>query len=183
MHRLSPADYDRLLDCVRELHSFRDLPALRLWLITAALPRLIPSDWFSYNEVDLHSPQNTFTLLRPDAKVFKPLIPRFAELAHQHPIITRQLNQHDLAVRTIADFLNTSGTMTATPVHVYTPAGNQHGDSLGDVQRLPNGNTVVTYSNGGVILELDASWNTVQTLKGGFGYADWRQTLYGPPER
>jgi DNA-binding CsgD family transcriptional regulator len=106
MHRLSPADYDRLLDCVRELHSFRDLPALRLWLITAALPRLIPSDWFSYNEVDLHSPQNTFTLLRPDAKVFKPLIPRFAELAHQHPIITRQLNQHDLAVRTIADFLS-----------------------------------------------------------------------------
>ena len=85
--------------------------------------------------------------------------------------------------------LNTSGsTMSATQVAVYQSSGNQHGDSLGDVQRLPNGNTLVTFSNNGLIQELDSSWNVVQTLQapstsGSFGYSDWRTTLYGPPER
>ena len=57
---------------------------------------------------------------------------------------------------------------------------------LGDVQRLPNGNTLVTYSTKGLIQELDSSWNIVQTLKSSsnsYGYADWRETLYGPPLR
>ncbi len=54
---------------------------------------------------------------------------------------------------------------------------------LGDVQRLPGGNTLVTYSTAGQMIEVDSSWNTVQTLKGSFGYANWRKTLYGPPER
>jgi hypothetical protein len=57
--------------------------------------------------------------------------------------------------------------------------------TLGDVQRLPNGNTLITYSNGGTVIEVDPSWSTtpVQTIKGCFGYADWRETLYGPPPR
>jgi hypothetical protein len=56
-------------------------------------------------------------------------------------------------------------------------------NTLGDVQRLPNGNTLITYTNAGQILEVDSAWSTVQTLKGSFGYADWRPTLYGPPLR
>jgi len=81
--------------------------------------------------------------------------------------------------------LNTSGTtMTATQVKAYTSSNNYHSDSLGDVQRLPNGNTLVIFSNNGVIQEVDSSWNVVQTLSAGtFGYADWRETMYGPPER
>jgi hypothetical protein len=54
---------------------------------------------------------------------------------------------------------------------------------LGDVQRLPNGNTLITYSTSGMILEVDPSWAVVQVLRGAFGYADWRETLYGPPAR
>jgi hypothetical protein len=80
--------------------------------------------------------------------------------------------------------LNTSGTMSATQVKSYKSSTNSHSDSLGDVQRLPNGNTLVTFSNGGLIEELDPSWNVVQTLSASaFGYADWRETLYGPPPR
>ena len=37
---------------------------------------------------------------------------------------------------------NTSGTMSATQVDSYKSSGNAHSDSLGDVQRLPNGNTL-----------------------------------------
>jgi hypothetical protein len=80
--------------------------------------------------------------------------------------------------------LSTSGTMSATQVKAYKSSSNSHSDSLGDVQRLPNGNTLVTFSNNGLLQELDSSWNVVQTLStGSFGYADWRETLYGPPPR
>jgi hypothetical protein len=79
---------------------------------------------------------------------------------------------------------DSGGGMTATPVHTYTPATNSHSDSLGDVQRLPNGNTLVTFSNNGIIQELDPSWNLVQSLTSkSFGYSEWRETLYGPPLR
>jgi hypothetical protein len=80
--------------------------------------------------------------------------------------------------------LGTSGTMTATQVKSYASPSNAHSDSLGDVQRLPNGNTLIVFSNDGLIEEVDSSWNVVQTLQASsFGYADWRETLYGPPPR
>jgi hypothetical protein len=80
--------------------------------------------------------------------------------------------------------LNTSGTFTATQVRAYKSSNNSHSESLGDVQRLPNGNTLVAFSNNGLIQELDASSNVVQSLSAGaFGYVEWRATLYGPPER
>ncbi len=54
---------------------------------------------------------------------------------------------------------------------------------LGDVQRLPNGNTLVTFSIAGTMDEIDASGSVVQHISGPGGYADWRETLYGPPLR
>jgi hypothetical protein len=81
--------------------------------------------------------------------------------------------------------LSTSGaTMSATQVKAYKSSSNNHSDSLGDVQRLPNGNTLVTFSNNGLIQELDSSWSVVQTVSAStFGYAEWRETMYGPPAR
>ena len=78
--------------------------------------------------------------------------------------------------------LNTAGTMSATPLEDFA-SGSLTSNVLGDVQRLPNGNTLITYSTSGTILEVDPNWATVQTLTGSYGYADWRQTLYGPPAR
>jgi hypothetical protein len=48
---------------------------------------------------------------------------------------------------------------------------------------LPGGNTLVTYSNAGTIVELDPSWNVVQTFTVRAGYSNWRPALYGPPLR
>jgi len=94
-----------LLACARDLHASRDVASLRLWLLESGLPRLIPSDWYSYNEVDLGAPHKTFTMLRPAPDAFASLLPRFAQLSHQHPIIACQLNQRELPVRKISDFL------------------------------------------------------------------------------
>jgi hypothetical protein len=58
---------------------------------------------------------------------------------------------------------------------------------MGDVQRLPNGNTIVAYSTQGVLHEVDANMALVQELSwplgASFGYIEKRATLYGPPPR
>jgi hypothetical protein len=55
----------------------------------------------------------------------------------------------------------------------------------GDVQKLPNGNLLITYSSSGVIQELDPSRNIVQEVTFGIGstlaYTERRSTLYGGP--
>lgn len=76
----------------------------------------------------------------------------------------------------------TSSSMAITTVKDFT-SGSLSSSTLGDVQRLPGGNTLITFSNAGQMIEVDSSWATVQTIKGSFGYADWRETLYGAPER
>jgi hypothetical protein len=70
---------------------------------------------------------------------------------------------------------------TATLVKDYT--GNAASTNMGDVQRLPGGNTLVTYASDGKIVELDSAWNEVQTFSVRVGYSSWRPTLYGPPLR
>jgi hypothetical protein len=55
--------------------------------------------------------------------------------------------------------------------------------NLGDVQRLPGGNTLVTYSNASIIKEIDASGSVVLEIDGGgsaFGYTLWTPSLYVP---
>jgi hypothetical protein len=76
---------------------------------------------------------------------------------------------------------DTPSGLGATLLRDYT--GTAASATLGDVQRLPGGNTLVTYSNDGTIVEVDASWNVVQTFSVRVGYSNWRPTLYGPPLR
>jgi hypothetical protein len=74
-----------------------------------------------------------------------------------------------------------AGAFVATLVKDYVGSGT--GETLGDVQRLPGGNTLVTYSTDAKIVELDRDWNEVQTFSARVGYTSWRPTLYGPPAR
>jgi hypothetical protein len=57
--------------------------------------------------------------------------------------------------------------------------------NLGDVQRLPGGNTLVDFSNASVMKEVDGQGKVVLQINGPagtrFGYALWRESLYGPP--
>jgi hypothetical protein len=59
---------------------------------------------------------------------------------------------------------------------------------MGDVQRLPNGNTIVAYSTKGILHEVDANMTRLQTwqwTQAGqtFGYIEKRASLYGPPPK
>lgn len=75
----------------------------------------------------------------------------------------------------------TDSSMTASLIKDYT--GTAASPVLGDVQRLPGGNTLIIYSTAAQMVEVDSSWNVVQTFGGSVGYASWRPTLYGPPLR
>ena len=73
--------------------------------------------------------------------------------------------------------------LTATQLWSYTTA-DARSFVLGDVQRLPNGNTLVIYSVAGIMQEVSPTGDLVQTLSAGsFGYANFRETMYGPPLR
>jgi hypothetical protein len=69
---------------------------------------------------------------------------------------------------------------TATKTWQYADAASTY--YLGDVAYLPNGNVLVTYSNAGLIQEVDSSSAVVQSFQGTtFGYVEYRTSLYGPP--
>ena len=76
--------------------------------------------------------------------------------------------------------LNTT-TMTATSPLTYTASGATS-KVLGDVQRLPNGNILVTSSTSGQIHEITRPAPVVAKFKStAFGYSEFRESLYGPP--
>ena len=76
-------------------------------------------------------------------------------------------------------------TMTATRSWSYVASPAIQNNVLGDVQRLPNGNTLIAYSTAGLLEEVDASGNLLQkwqlSISATFGYIEKRATLYGPP--
>jgi hypothetical protein len=112
------------------------------------------------------SHQHGFHLLAPDRLLF--------------------FNNGDTGAKALAIELKLDLTaMTASKVWQY--AGNITTNILGDVQRLDNGNTLVTYSTAGAIHEVDATGAVLQTIYGAsgsaFGYSEKRKSLYGPPPR
>jgi hypothetical protein len=76
----------------------------------------------------------------------------------------------------------TGGSVAVDPVF-FDSSPNTF--SQGDVQELPNGNILVTYSNPGVAHEYSPAGNEIRVFSfaGGVGYSTYRPTLYGPPTR
>jgi hypothetical protein len=79
--------------------------------------------------------------------------------------------------------LNTTN-MTASKTFMYTASGATS-MVLGDVQGLPNGNILVTFSTSAQIHEVTPTGTLVMKVttssNSGFGYSEFRESLYGPP--
>ena len=100
---------------------------------------------------------------------------------------------HHLLDNSIVIFANSGTSAMVSAMIEYSLTGQEmrrfssgeFSANLGDVQRLPGGNTLVTFSNASSIKEIDAQGNVVLQINGAsgtrFGYALWRETLYGPP--
>lgn len=86
---------------------------------------------------------------------------------------------------TVIDLVLDEVNFTATKAWQYRAEGVSS-PTLGDVERLANGNVFVTFSNAGVMQEVDRTGTVVQAFvssDASFGYADFRESLYGPPPR
>jgi len=85
------------------------------------------------------------------------------------------------------EFLLDPTARTATRIWSYTASPAITIQVMGDVQRLPNGNTVVGYSTKGALHEVSSTGTLLQSWiwPGGatFGYVEKRATLYGPPPK
>ena len=85
------------------------------------------------------------------------------------------------------EFLLDPTARTVTRIWSYTASPAINVQIMGDVQRLPNGNTVIGYSTKGALHEVSSSGTVLQTWlwPGGatFGYIEKRATLYGPPPK
>lgn len=74
-----------------------------------------------------------------------------------------------------------NGAHTATEVWSYS--ADEDSLIFGDVERLDNGNTLITYSASGVIVEVTPDKQVARKLTStNFGYSTFRKTLYGPPQ-
>jgi hypothetical protein len=77
--------------------------------------------------------------------------------------------------------INESG---ATAGETWRYDGGTNTNTLGDVQQMSNGNILVTYSNNGVIHEVDPSGSLVRSIEVFLlGYSNARSSLYGAPDR
>ena len=98
---------------------------------------------------------------------------------------------HQLLDSSILLFANNGAGSNKSQAYEYGLDGklikkfNSNGSAtnFGDVQRLSNGNTIITYSTSSLIQEVDASDTVVLEIKGpgSFGYVEFRDSLYGPP--
>ncbi|MBN2576483.1 MAG: aryl-sulfate sulfotransferase [Deltaproteobacteria bacterium] len=74
---------------------------------------------------------------------------------------------------------------SATTVWSYKANPGIQVDILGDLQRMPNGNTIVGYSTKGMLHEVDENGTLLEEWMwpsgATFGYIEKRATLYGPP--
>lgn len=102
------------------------------------------------------------------------------EMPDEHHLLfynNRAMGETALAVEVELDL----EAHTATRIFEYEGGGSSQ--TLGDVQRLPSGNTLVTYSNDSVQHEVTADKRLVRsfTWSDQVGYATHRTALYGKP--
>ncbi len=95
-------------------------------------------------------------------------------------------NNASIGQDSLAIELTLSGN-SASRVWTYGEGSRINNNVMGDVQRLSNGNTLVTYSTQGLVHEVDADGNLVEELGwpigGAIGYMMHRESLYGPPPK
>jgi DNA-binding CsgD family transcriptional regulator len=92
----------RLLELVGEAYGFEDLDEFRPGILEV-LNRAVPSPWVSYNEVGIE-PGKVYSLVLPPAP--EGLLPVFARLSHQNPILAEFRRTGDGRPRRFSDLID-----------------------------------------------------------------------------
>jgi DNA-binding CsgD family transcriptional regulator len=103
MERMGERDLETFLAFVREIYAAPDLGNFA-YKVVSLLPKAIPSEWTSYNEVNLRSQTNTF-VMEPLPSDFPEGEETFARHIPEHPIIRHHQETHDGRALKISDLL------------------------------------------------------------------------------
>jgi len=187
-------DYGNETDCpsVYELHE--DGTTVEIFESTDYLPGMVLPDCH-LNAIRYNKAKDLYTVSDRLSDIFA--IDRQGKLQWRLSDIVPnqtyggQQHGHQLLASSILLFANVGGAVGNSAVIEYSlPDGEEvfrydpgiFSIWYGDVQRLPRGNTLVTFSMAGRIQEIDSSGKLVMEVQGDlFGYSEWRSTLYGPP--
>ena len=104
MTALPGRDANALLECLHRVTEIDDLAAFPDRVVDA-VAQVVPADVVAFNAVDLGSGRTT-TLTRPEIPDATTLVPEFARLAQQHPVIAHMARTGDGSARMISDFLS-----------------------------------------------------------------------------
>lgn len=106
------------------------------------------------------------------------------QIQHGHEVLENSLlvfnNEGSNGGSSILEYQFDLQTSTSSLIFDYSSGNTSL--AFGDVKRLPNGNTLITYSSTGVLHEVDPSGELLREIQmDPVGYAEHRKTLYGPP--
>jgi DNA-binding CsgD family transcriptional regulator len=103
MERMGQRDLEALLAFVREIYADLDLGSFASKVVSL-LPKAIPSEWTSYNEVNPRSQTNTY-VMEPVPSNFPEGEEVFVRHMPEHPIIRYHQETHDGRALKISDLL------------------------------------------------------------------------------
>lgn len=106
MERLRDREFRALLRFLRRMYAIRDLEAFRTEVISA-IPKLIPSEITSYNEVNASQQHNVWHSEPADA-IFPEGFEVFDRHIREHPLINHYACTNDSRPRRFSDFLTRS---------------------------------------------------------------------------
>lgn len=106
MERLSQRDLQTLLSYLREIYAHHDLESFAANIVSM-LPKVVPSEWTSYNEVDPQS-QKVNVVMEPLPSDFPDGEQVFEQHISEHPLINYYQQTHDGRALKISDFLTQS---------------------------------------------------------------------------
>ena len=111
-----------LLDLVGEMFGVLERDELRRAMITA-LRRVIPADWASLNEI---GPDRVVSVVDPPLE--QEWLDRFAELAHENPLVQYWQRTRDGRAYRFSDVTATRSQLESTRLYreVYVPLGVNH---------------------------------------------------------
>jgi len=100
---------------------------------------------------------------------------------HGHHLLDNSIVLFNNGLRITQEISLDPSTKQSSQVWQYGTTYNS--EVLGDAQRLPNGNTNVTYSTAGRIHEVGPDGQRVMEIRfsASIGYSLWQKSLYGPP--
>ena len=104
MTRLTRRDFTSLNECTRDLYAHLDVQTLSRHIL-AVLRRVVPAEYVSYNEVDLHTSRAMVAVELSTVSFLPEEEHTFASYLHEHPLIDYHRRTRDGWAVKLSDFL------------------------------------------------------------------------------